>query len=198
MKHRLLSICAVLCLLLAGTSASAKDLNGRFGVGGGTTLLGNPGILVKYNIGNLSVGLLTGYARVSVEQQVGDKTGDDVSQGVDSSLRITFNAARARHTNLYLGGGFTFGNYTHKDAQGTENSASEMGFELLLGVEHFFGNHFSLSFETGMPIRMAGDDGMAIGVLSSSTAPGVYNAKGSWSHFGAVAPGLAGQFTFYF
>lgn len=198
MKHRLVAIASVLALLLVAAPAGAKDLNGRFGVGGGNTLLGNPGLLFKYNVGNLGVGLLMGYARVSVEQQVGDKTGDDVTQGIDSSLRITFNAARARHTNLYLGGGFTFGNYTHKDVAGNENSASEMGFELILGVEHFFGNHFSLSFETGMPIRIAGDDGLAIGVVSSSTAPGVYGSKGSWSHLGAVVPGLAGQFTFYF
>lgn len=200
MKYRSITMISfVAALLLASAPALAKDLNGRFAVGGGTTLLGSTGVQLKYHVGHLAVGLLVGYGQVSTEEQVGEanQTGDHVLSQVDTSLRVHFNAARAKATNLYVGGGFTYGSFTDKsaDADVGESSWTEMGIELFLGVEHFLGNHFSLTFETGVPIHIASDDhGSAINRLWGNAPIG----KGSSFRIGALSPNLAASFNFYF
>ncbi len=186
----------VFAMLVAG-QASAKDLNGRFAFGGAQTLFGTSGLSVKYFVGHLGVGLIMGHKYSTYEEPVGDKKGDHVNNETDTTLRILFNAVRAKDTNMYLGGGFTYGMFSDKTATGDETSWNEMGIELLLGVEHFFGNFFAVAFETGLPIRLASDDhGSAIGMLGGGT--GMIGAAGKTISFGAVSPNLIGAFHFYF
>jgi hypothetical protein len=198
MKLRLSTLALALFALLLAAPASAKDLNGRFAVGGGYTLLGNGGLLFRYNVGHIGITLLSGYMRSSTEEAVGADTGDNVRQEIDASLRVFYNVVRGtKETNFNIGGGFTYGSRSDKAANGDENDWSELGFEIILMVEHFFSNQLSLTFETGMPIRMADDDhGPAIGTLwgGSMIAP---SGKGSALSFGAM-PRLGASFNFYF
>ncbi len=196
-KQRFLAVTVILAALLVAAPATAKDLNGRFGVGAGTTLQGNPGLSFKYFVGHLGVNLMTSYTRLSTEQVVGEQTGDHVQQEYGGALRVLFNAARAKDTNLYLGAGFDFASISDKQATGDETSWKEIGFELVMGAEHFFGNHFALYFETGAPIRLASDDaGSAIGRISGGN--NMLGGKGSSFQLGAMAPHLASGFAFYF
>lgn len=200
MKQLRLSLAVLVATSLLALPAAAKDLNGRFGVGGGFTLLGNGGLQLKYFAGHLGIAMLGSYLNTSkkvASAKDASQSGDYVQNEQDVSLRVSYNIARAKDTNFIGGGGLTYGNYSFKDQDGNEDSWNEMGFELFVGVEHFFGNHFSLTFETGLPIRFPGEKGAAIGNLTGNMVNGLLG-EGRYLRFGSVAPTLASSFNFYF
>ena len=207
-----LALCtASLTLLLAPATAAAKDLNGRFGVGGQATTLGSQGLSFKYWIGHLGVNLITGGSTTSLKFNTKDADGKDVTaertiSTMDAELRVLFNAARARSANLYLGGGFAIGRWSDEPGISgvDEKSATELGFELLLGTEYFFSNHFAVSAEVGVPIRLPGEDGPAIGgrtPIAHAEQPVEGDTRvftGEGSRIGFMAIQWAAGFHFYF
>lgn len=204
MKQLRLALAVCLAASLLALPAAAKDLNGRFAIGGGYTLLGNSGLQAKYYAGHLGIGMMVSYLNQSESQSVttNDASGNPVTQTADVdqneadvSLRLTYNIARAKDTNFIGGVGLTYGNFSTKDVYGKDTSWSEEGVEIIVCLEHFFGNHFSLTFETGLPWRFPGDkNGGAIGRLTGATVLG----KGKMLRFGSVTPTLASSFNFYF
>jgi len=186
-------------VLLLGTPALAKDMNGRFGVGGLRNSLGQQGFAFKYWAGHLGVQALIGMQRVNTSVEFTDDggntlKGDDSIQSLSAAMRILYNIARAKDVNLYAGGGFGVGNaaveFADPKVKGT--SATEVAVELLLGAEYYMSNHFSIQAEVGIPIRFPGEDGPAI----AGGAPAV-PAEGFGIAMGQVATWGAG-FNFYF
>jgi len=155
-------------VLLTATPALAKDLNGRFGVGGVRSALGQQGFAFKYWIGHLGVQALVGAQRLMAKREWTDAEGntlkgDDVTQAVEAGIRVMFNAARAKDVNLYVGGGIGVANLSTEPADSSDGtSAMEVGVELLLGAEYFLSNHFSIQAEVGIPFRFPGEDGPAM------------------------------------
>jgi len=198
---RALAILSLPILMLLGTpTAEAKDLNGRFAVGGLRNTLGQQGISFKYWIGHLGVNLLMGGHRQSAPTTgttADDREfrGDDKTTTLDSAMRIVFNAARAKDVNLFVGGGVGIGSVAQKIANPDQEdtSATEVGFELFLGTEYFFSNHFAMQAELGLPIRTPSEDGPAIG---GGTGANVPVADGTSVGLGTV--GWAAGFSFYF
>ncbi len=159
-------------VLLAATPAYAKDLNGRFGVGGVRSSLGQEGFAFKYWIGHVGVQALVGMQRLMAKRTWPDPAspdtmlkGDDVTQFLEAGIRAMFNVARAKDVNLYVGGGIGVANRSLQPAEpdAKEQTATEYGVELLLGAEYFLSNHFSVQAEVGIPIRFPGEDGPALG-----------------------------------
>lgn len=188
-------------VLLCGAPAYAKDMNGRLGVGGIRSSLGQEGFAFKYWAGHLGVEALVGMQRVNTKVEFADDggntlKGDNTAQYLEAGLRIMYNIARAKDVNLYAGGGFGIGNASTEFAdpavKGT--SATEVGVELLLGAEYFLSNHFAIQAEVGIPIRFPGEDGPALGA-GAATPP--VSAEGFGIAVGRVAAWGAG-FHFYF
>ena len=190
--------------LLAGALVSisapafAKDMNGRFGVGGLTNTLGQQGFSFKYWAGHLGVNLLLGGNRTGTKYvpEGADVEATRTVTNLDSALRVMFNAARAKDANMYVGGGIAVGS-TSTDAgvSGVDKAeAAEVAFELVIGAEYFFSNHFAVQAEVGLPIRLVGEDGPAIVGGAGTGNPG---GEGNGVVFGQVAAWGAG-FSFYF
>ncbi len=204
MRSSLISLVTALALFTSG-AAEAKDLNGRFALGGLENSLGQQGLSVKYWVGNLGFNLLFGGNRASVTSPNGavNAEGEEVAAGVDvsrtsvdSAMRILFNAARAKDVNMYVGGGIGVGSLSGSvlGAGATpviaKIDATEVGFELFVGAEYFLSNHFAVQAEVGVPMRFVSEDGPAI-------AGGGDLPEGSYMHFFRPATWAAG-FSFYF
>ena len=166
----------VFCLGLP-MAASAKTLKNKFGIGGevmGGAATG--GLSLKYWFGMVGLQLITGIESRSPENA-------DSQLNFDIGLRILGNIARARDTNLFAGAGFLM---RIVDLGGNIDSEVNKDIEIMLGVEHFFGDHFSVYGR--VDLRIALDE----------TTPG-NGAAGSSVTFGrGQTMGWGGGFTFYF
>ncbi len=206
MRSHLLALCTATVLLLSlghPGAAQAKDLNGRFAIGGQQNSLGQRGLSVKYWVGHLGFNILFGGNSVSSkvtgsfedDGETKEFEGDDTQRNIDSALRVLFNAARAKDVNMYVGGGIGIGSVSRSFANPgvKDTSASEIGMELFLGAEYFFSNHFAVQAEVGVPIRaFVSTDGPAIAGGAGGVGP-------DGSAFGFFTPAnWAAGFSFYF
>lgn len=199
MRSALLSA-LLIGMVAAPSAAHAKDLNGRFAIGGQQNSLGQRGLSVKYWVGHLGFNVLFGgnstSAKVEGVTAEGDNfSGEDTRRNIDSALRVLFNAARAKDVNMYVGGGLGVGSVSDKKGNPDEKStsATEVGMELFLGAEYFFSNHFAVQAEVGVPIRaFVSSDGPAIAGGAGGVGP-------DGSYFGFFTPAnWAAGFSFYF
>jgi len=189
-------------LIAAPSAAHAKDLSGRFAIGGQQNSLGQQGLSVKYWVGHLGFNVLFGGSSIGTKaawpQEINGQNstveGQDTVRSVDSALRVLFNAARAKDVNMYVGGGIGVGSVSKDvgDPAGKDTSATEVGLELFLGAEYFFSNHFAVQAEVGVPIRaFVGNDGPALGGLAGAASDG--------DSYGFFTPTTwASGFSFYF
>ena len=100
MKKLALALATVAPLALAGT-ASAKDMKGRFGVGGQLDTGNTDGLSLKYWVSDLGFQGILGYQMVG---ESGTDTKDNTSE-FDLTLRLLYNIARANDTAFGLAGG---------------------------------------------------------------------------------------------
>lgn len=146
MKKLALALATVAPMALAGT-ASAKDMKGRFGVGGQLENLGGVpgGLSLKYWISDLGIQALLG---LDIKGDNDDTQNiDEGSTGLGLGLRILYNFARANDTNMYAGVGARLGLI----------DADAVIVDLTLGVEHFFTDYFSVAGHVGLGIDVGGD-----------------------------------------
>jgi hypothetical protein len=130
--------------LAATTSASAKDVEGRFGIGAQHEAGGGSGLNLRYWLSHFGLQATIGAGYVGDNDAT---PADDSAFNLGLSLRGLFNFARANDTNLYAGGGLSLGLI---DADSTV-------VDLVLGVEHFFTDHFSVGGQVGMHIDVGAD-----------------------------------------
>ena len=189
---------AIAVTTLSFSEAHAKDLGNRFGIGGARNTLGQQGLALKYWVGHLGFGMVFGGTSVGQKatgktNDGSDYTGTDTTTHIDSSLRVLFNAARAKDVNMYVGGGIGLGYVSTNNANPDldDPSTNEIGFELFFGTEYFLSNHFAIQAEVGIPIRPSiGEDGPAL------SHP---HAEGEGQAFGFFHPATWGAgFNFYF
>ena len=156
MKKLLVAMGMVLPLALVGTAA-AKDMKGRFGAGGQADTGGGGGLSLKYWVSDLGFQGLFNLVNVSVDPD-DDGPLDSVSTtGFNLALRVLYNIARANDTNMYAGAGVTLGLI---DAEKTQ-------IDVILGVEHFFTDYFSVAGHVGLHIDVTNDTLIAVGVPAS-------------------------------
>lgn len=145
MKKLALALAMTAPLAFAGT-ASAKDMKGRFGVGGQLEDLGGVpgGLSLKYWISDLGIQALFG---LGIQGDPDDDGPAKSSTQLGLGLRVLYNFARANDTNMYAGAGVRLGLI---DADSTI-------IDLTLGVEHFFTDFFSVAGHVGLGIDVGGD-----------------------------------------
>lgn len=148
MKKLALALAMIAPLAFAGT-ASAKDMKGRFGVGGQLENLGGVpgGLSLKYWLSDLGFQAMFGLS------MAGDPDGDGPVESATSlglGLRVLYNFARANDTNMYVGAGVGLGLIDAPDE-------SNLNIDVVLGIEHFFTDYFSVAGHVGLQIDVAGD-----------------------------------------
>ncbi len=139
------TVIALLTIALAATPALAKEKNGlALGGEAGHT---NTGLSVKYAIGNFHIQLMAGLDFFSPEGI------DRIDYTVGATLRFTYALARMlEETNFVVGAGATFDIFNSVENDLTVDVAVTL--ELLIGVEHFFNDFFSVSGFVGIPIEV--------------------------------------------
>ncbi len=167
-----LVLLATLLGLAIPTAASAKTLEGRFGVGGEAGLTpGHGGLSLKYWAGNFGIQGLIGMQIATFDSTADGVADPDSITNLQLDLRALYNFARTEQTNLYVGGGVALGLI----------DADSFGIELLLGAEHFFSDWFSVSGIVGLPIALGVE--VAPGIESTSASLGSVINWGGGFHF---------------
>lgn len=154
MNKTAIALCTLPALALGGT-ALAKDMKGRFGLGGeadGTA----GGLSMKYWVSDLGLQAMFNLQHQSFADPDGSGPLDapDGQTGLGLSLRLLYNFARANDTNMYVGAGITLGVI---DADKTQ-------IDVVLGVEHFFTDYFSVAGHVGMYIDVTDETQVLVGV----------------------------------
>ena len=191
MKKLGLLVCALAAMILFAISASAKDMNGKFGVGYDSTLGGVSGLNVKYYIGDFA---LWGTLGLDI---FAPKSGDNPI-GFNFAAGGIFNFARAEQVNLGFGARIDLG-YKNKTAMGKADSSFQVNIELPLIMEYFFTDHFSIHTGVGIVVVIVPEKGCT---LTPSRSPmGITSAQPvqGWG-IGIGNGGLLGNAgaTFYF
>lgn len=152
MKKTALALATVAPLAFAG-AAHAKDMKGRFGAGGQIDTSGNAGLSLKYWISDLGLQGIFGFGMIG---ESADGAGDDLT-ALNMSLRVLYNIARANDTNMYAGAGVSLGLI---DADATL-------LDVILGVEHFFTDHFSVAGHVGLHVDLGDRFALDLGNTAS-------------------------------
>lgn len=129
---------AVLAPITFGSATFAKDVGGRFGLGGQADTGGVSGLSLKYWISDLG---FQGIFGLHVRGESSDGADDGVTE-LEMALRVLYSFARANDTNMYGGLGVSLGLI---DADSTI-------IDLILGVEHFFTDYFSVAGHVGLHV----------------------------------------------
>ncbi len=142
MKKYALALATVAPLAFAGT-ANAKDVGGKFGLGGQAEFGANgapSGLSLRYWISDLGLEANLGL-RMTGESSDG---ADDGTTALGLGIHLLYNFARANDTNMFASAGVNLGLI---DADSTV-------IAVRLGVEHFFTDHFSVGGHVGLGIDL--------------------------------------------
>lgn len=185
--RKLATLTAAVALLLA-TSAQAKDLGGKFGLGYEATLGGAQGLSIAYWVTHaLAIDALLGFQFVSPDQ-------GDSKMALDFAIGARYNFARAKDVNLGIGLKVDLA-FLNKAAAGGADSVFHANIELPLIVEYFFSEHFSINLATGITVEIVPEKGKALTPMGTRIATG-----GKDFGFAVFNGGLFGSagFKFYF
>ena len=182
--------------LITTTSASAKDLGGRFGVGADSALgwsthtlgnppsggsqdgsVGGPGLSIVYYVSKMfGIQLITAASFTSATDGA---DGEYSASGLGIALRGHFPIALTNDVNLGGFVGFTFamnsGSFTPDGGDELDNnSPSFIAFELGIRPEWFVTDHFSLHTQVGINVSILSEDNSGLGDDSSGIAFGIF------------------------
>lgn len=181
------ALIAVALMLLTST-AFAKDMRGKFGVGYQGSLGGAQGLGIAYWVTNaLAIDAILGLEFASPD--VGD-----TQLGFNVAIGARYNIARAKDVNLGFGILIDLG-FVNKAGNGGADSSFQANIELPLTVEYFFSEHFAINLATGITIAIVPEKGEVLTPWGRTFDPG---AKGFGVQF--FNGGLFGSagFKFYF
>jgi len=142
----LLVIASTLLVLGTSTSAVAKDLNGRFGIGLEQSLGGVSGLAVRYWPADDFGILATVGADIVTRSDF-----EFLSTKVVASTGFVYNFAESLHANFGAGMRFALGFATDNQA-GTDTL--EFDIEIPLTAEFFLSDNFSVSVALGVLIAV--------------------------------------------
>jgi len=204
--RRFLLILCVLLMLPAG--ASAKDMNGKFGIGLSQTLGGVSGATFRYwATRSFGIEAIIGVSLI-------DRGGLRSSTTLNSSLGVLYAFVQKRTANLSIGARLDFGfrtapaaeaksvrvsdavdSQTASSTQEASDTTFQFNVEVPLIVEYFFSDSFSVTLAFGFVVVIVPDEGKVLETSGhgSASEPGELG-------FGAGTGGLFGSagFTFYF
>ncbi len=166
MKKTLLTpVVALAALLMIPAVASAKDMSGRFGLGGDTSLAGVNGISARFQVAEkVGIQAIVDFDQVSFTEESGNNDVDVTNQTFAFALRADFKALQvsdSKGPNLSIFVGINFVSLSvdsDNDVDEDDVDATLTPFELGLRIEHFFGNHFSIHMESGLAVALFDED----------------------------------------
>lgn len=169
MKKLALALATLAPLALAG-SAQAKDLKGRFGLGGQVDSGLAGGLSLKYWISDLGLQAVIGFAFDAGKDPDGEAGPLDATSLTDFriGIRALYNFARANDTNMYGGAGVSLS--TGDVSGGHADMGLGVQINLLLGVEHFFTDYFSVAGHVGLDIDLPRDEDTSNSTSDDSSA----------------------------
>ncbi len=182
--HRLIFALAVVFI---GSSAAARDVSGRLGIGGNyeSGPLG-AGLSVKYWVSDLGLHGFFGLDAI----HSGDSEEEPGRLVFKPGVRVLYSMTRTRMANVFVGAGFsgTFGRgklvvppAEPFDAVGNANPSNIVAFEgdnfidAVIGIEMFFGERFAVAGTVTLAFEI-GD----VGNATRSLASGAWGVSFHW------------------
>jgi hypothetical protein len=180
----------------------AKDMTGRFGIGGDTSVAGVNGVSLRFQVAKaFGIQAITSFSQVSATEESGNDDVDFTNRNINFAIRGDFqitgvSASKGPNMSLFAGVNI-INSKIDSDDNNDDNDIEEtiFPFEFGLKVEQFFGNHFSINLEVG--VLLAFFDEKQQGLLNTG---GIAIGEGNGqvlSIGGADSFGSAG-FTFWF
>jgi hypothetical protein len=183
---------SLLTLLALSPQASAREMEGRFGIGLEQSLAGASGLAVRYFVSPRFAFATT----LGVDLALVD---GDVSAGVAASIGGAYQLARSEHAHLSVGARLALG-YRGLDAfriidpEATQSDA-HLAIELPIGLEVWLSDHLSIGASTGVLINLIPSGGAQLhGSGPGTTAP----AGGVGIGLGAGSVGGTLSMLYYF
>lgn len=156
--RRVLAAMLLGAVLLAAPGAEAKDLNGRFGIGGARTLGGVQGLDVIYWMGRLG---LNG----TVNLIFGSPDAGDSVFALRIAAGVLLPIINGEHAQLSVGGRVNFGIVKNVDTQ--------IAIEAPLRLQWYISDHLSLFAEVGAVFESVPDDGRVLNSAGGSGSDGI-------------------------
>jgi len=163
MKKYALALATVAPLAFAGT-ANAKDVGGKFGLGGQFDMAGLVSSATGPAVAPAGLSLRYWISDLGLEANFGLNIRGETAEGADDGttalglgLHILYNFARANDTNMFASAGVSLGLI---DADSTE-------LAVRLGVEHFFTDHFSVGGHVGLRVDLGDRFELSLGETAS-------------------------------
>lgn len=190
----------LMAMVMIPSMASAKDMTGRFGIGGDSTLAGVSGVSARFQIAkNFGIQAVAAFSQVSATDESGNDDVDLTAQRIAIAVRGDIGVAFTNKTNLSVVFGINIINAStdnDNDNDDDDLDATAFPFEVALKVEHFFTDFFSIHVETGFVVAFFDEKNQ--GVINGAGAVPLGEGSGTLIDIGrSDVFGTAG-FTFWF
>lgn len=152
MKRLLLAFATI---ALCASSAHAVDLDGKKGLGYTQTIAGVNGLNFQMGVGNLILEGVLGLTQAS------EKDADQGLMNLGLGLGAHFQALRAEKAAWTVGGRLNIG-YNQPPVKDAD-AITEFGISIPTRVMWFPNKHISFHVETGIDIKIPGEDGPVLG-----------------------------------
>ncbi len=169
--------------------ASARDMNGKFGLGLDVSSGGVSGLGMRYFVSNVKIDLTLG-----VNAFIPSGSGD-TQLGFYTAPAVIYEFARSRKANLGIGLRANLG-YKNKAAN-NGSSTFEVNIEIPLEAEYYFTSHFAMNFSVSLLFDIVPASGRILKNKGAS-GQGVPSQKGFGISFGAGSLIAGAGFTYYF
>ncbi len=190
----------LMALAMVPSTASAKDMTGRFGIGGDSTIAGVSGVSARFQIAkNFGIQAVAAFDQDSATIEVDGGDDIDLAQTrVAFAIRGDIGVAFTKQTNLSV----IFGiNIINESAEfGDEDrDATAFPFEFGLKAEYFFTNFFSVHTEVGVVLAFYDEENAGlVGSRSDLSGAGDSDVSGFLLGLGRTDLWGGAGFTFWF
>lgn len=178
-------LATVATMTLLATTASAKDTDGKFGLGYDKTMGGVSGLKAIYWIGDIGIQGILGVDFVKPD-------AGDSKMAFLFGLGAIYNFAKSEHANLGVGLNVDLG-FGNKGYMGGDSSF-QFNIAIPLRAEYFFSDAFAINLATGLTVAIIPKKGQVL----KDAQTGAANAKDMGIRFGSGNLFGAAGFTYYF
>lgn len=190
----------VLALVMVPDVASAKDMTGRFGIGGDVTAAGVSGVSARFQVAkNFGIQAVANFDQVSGTDESGNDDVDFTVRRIAVAIRGDIVVAFTRNANLSIFFGINIiSESVDSDDDNDDNDvdASAFPFEAGLRAEYFFSNFFSVHTEVGIVVAFFDEENQ--GVAGANTGGALVEGSGTLFEIGATDVFGSAGFTFWF